>query len=68
VRVESPVKRLQTTVGELVVAAMDAALEVSKNQRRAYRLAEVVLNKMLSDSRIKAHRFKGNLSKRPPFH
>ncbi len=54
-RVEQPVKRLRTTVGDLVVAAMDAALEVSRNQRKAYRLAGIVLNKMLSDSRLRGH-------------
>jgi len=67
-RVEPPVKRLQTTVGDLVVAAMDAALEVSRNERKAYRLAGIVLNKMLNDSRCRAHRFRGDLSKRTSFH
>ena len=67
-RLEPPVKRLQTTVGDLVVAAMDAALEVSRNERKAYRLAGIVLNKMLKDSRCRAHRFKGDLSKRTSFH
>lgn len=67
-RVEPPVKRLQTTVGDLVVAAMDAALEVSGNQRKAYRLAGIVLNKMLNDSRLRAHRFREDLSKRTLFH
>lgn len=65
---EPPVKRLQTTVGDLVVAAMDVALEVSKNQRKAYRLAGIVLNKMLNDSRFKEHRFKGDLSRKTLFH
>jgi hypothetical protein len=67
-RVEPPVKRLQTTVGDLVVAATDAALEVSRNQRKAYRLAGIVLNKMLNDSRLRARRFTGDLSKRTSFH
>jgi hypothetical protein len=67
-RIEPPVKRLQTTVGDLVVAATDAALEVSRNQRKAYRLAGIVLNKILNDSRLRAHRFKGDLSKRTSFH
>ena len=67
-RVEPPVKRLRTTVGDLVVAATDAALEVSRNQRKAYRLAGIVLNKMLNDSRLRGHRFKGDFSKRTSFH
>ncbi|MGH7833585.1 MAG: hypothetical protein ACREQK_08070 [Candidatus Binatia bacterium] len=38
------------TVGDLVVAATDAALEVSKNKKRAYQLAGVVVNKILRAS------------------
>ena len=67
-RVEPPGKRLQTTVGDLVVAAMDAALEVSRNQRKAYRLAGIVLNKMLNDARLRAHPLRGDLPKRTLFH
>jgi hypothetical protein len=44
------------TVGDLVVAATDAALEVSKNKKRAYRIAEVVVNKILRASMRKAMR------------
>ncbi len=67
-RIEFPVKRLQTTVGDLVVAAMDAALEVSKNQRKARRLAGIVLNKMLNDSRLRAHPLRRDLYKRTLLH
>lgn len=56
--------RIQITVGDLVVTAMDAALEVSRNERRAYRLASIVLNKMLNDSRLQGHRFRCDLSGR----
>ncbi len=67
-RVEQPVKRLQTTVGDLVVAAMDVALEVSRNQQKAYRLAGIVLNKMLNDSRLRGRQPGGDLCKRTLFH
>jgi hypothetical protein len=60
-RTERPVKKLRITVGELVVTAMDAALEVSGNQRKASRLAQIVLNKMLNDSRRQGHRFQCDL-------
>lgn len=67
-RVDPRGRRLQTTVGDLVVAAMDAALEVSKDQRKAHRLAGIVLNKILSDSRLSAHRFGRDLSKKTLLH
>ena len=41
------VRRLHTTVGELIVAIMDAALGVSDSERDAYRLTGIVLNRML---------------------
>jgi hypothetical protein len=63
-----PVKKMQITVGDLVVTAMDAALEVSGNQRKAYRLARIVLNKMLNDSRLEGHRIRCDLSGRTLFH
>lgn len=67
-RTERPIKKLQITVGELVVTAMDAALEVSGNQRKAYRLARIVLNKMLNDSRLQGHRFRCDLSGKSLLH
>jgi hypothetical protein len=36
-----------TTIGDLVVSIMDAALEVTRNERKAYRLSGLVLSKML---------------------
>ncbi len=38
--------RLRTTIGDLVVSIMDAG-EVTRNERKAYRLSGLVLNKML---------------------
>jgi hypothetical protein len=62
------VKKMQITVGDLVVTAMDAALEVSRNERKAYRLARIVLNKMLNDSRLQGHRFRCDLSGKTLLH
>jgi hypothetical protein len=67
-RTKPPVKRMQITVGDLVVTAMDAALEVSGNQRKACRLAGIVLNKMLNDSRLQGHRIRCDLSGRSLLH
>jgi hypothetical protein len=47
---------------------MDAALEVSKNRRKAYRLAGIVLNKILRDSRSGAHGFMEDSSKKTLLH
>jgi hypothetical protein len=57
-------KGIQVTVGDLVVTAIDTALEVAGNERKAYRLARIVLNKMLNDSRLQGHRFRCDLSGR----
>ncbi len=67
-RVDPRGRRLQITVGDLVVAAMDAAMEVSRNRRKAYRLAGIVLNKMLSDSRLSTRRFREDLAKKTLLH
>jgi hypothetical protein len=56
------------TVGDLVVAATDAALEVSKNKKRAYRIAEVVVNKILRASTRKAIRRLPSLCEWRRFH
>lgn len=63
-----PVKRMQITVGDLVVTAMDAALELSRNERKAYRIARIVLNKLLNDSRLQGHRFRCDLSGKTLLH
>ncbi len=39
--------RRLTTVGDLVVAITDIALEVVKNEQRAYQIAGLVVNRML---------------------
>ena len=44
------VRRMELTIGELVVSATDAALEVSKNEKRAYQIAGIVVNKILRSS------------------
>jgi hypothetical protein len=46
-KTKTNVKRLRTTLGELVIAITDAALEVSRSERAAYRLTGLVLNRML---------------------
>jgi hypothetical protein len=63
-----PVKKMQITVGDLVVTAMDAALEVSRNERKAYRLARIVLNKILNNSRLQGHRVRCDFSGRTLLH
>ncbi len=62
-RIQPRDRRLKTTVGDLVVAAMEAALEVSRDERRASRLAGIVLNKILNDSRLRVERFRRGPSK-----
>ncbi|HZD41179.1 MAG TPA: hypothetical protein VE131_10685 [Terriglobales bacterium] len=38
------------TIGDLVVAVTDAAIEVSKNEQKAYRIADLALRRILSVS------------------
>lgn len=38
------------TIGDLVVAVTDAAIEVSKNERKAFRIADLALRRILSVS------------------
>jgi serine phosphatase RsbU (regulator of sigma subunit) len=38
------------TIGDLVVAVTDAAVEVSKNERKAFRIADLALRRILSVS------------------
>lgn len=45
-------RRLHTTVGELVVSIMDAALTVTGSKRDAYRLTSFVLNRMLQPAPV----------------
>lgn len=41
---------MHTTIGDLIVAVVDAALEVSRDERKAYQITSVLLNKMLRAS------------------
>jgi hypothetical protein len=41
------VRRLHTTVGQLIVAIVDAARRVTESERNACRLTGLVLNRML---------------------
>jgi len=59
----SNIKRLYTTVGDLIVAITDAALEVSKNEKEAYRVAHLVLSRMVSPSAQKLYRKPGVCSR-----
>lgn len=49
-RTSSNVKGRQVTIGDLVVAVTDAAIEVARNERKAYRIANLALRKILSIS------------------
>jgi hypothetical protein len=46
-RTDFDCKRIHTTIGDLVVAVADVALEVAKDKRKAYRIATRVVNSML---------------------
>jgi hypothetical protein len=46
-RTTSGLGQLQITVGDLVVAIMDAALEVAENESKAYQIAGLALNRVL---------------------
>ena len=41
------VKGPQTTLGDLVLAVTDAAMEISSNEKRAYQIASAVVNRVL---------------------
>jgi hypothetical protein len=48
--------RVRTTIGDLIVSIMDAALRVTGNERKAYRLTGLVLDKMLQPCPVLATR------------
>ena len=52
------VTRMSSTLGDLIVAVMDEALEVSKNERRAYQITAAVPNKVLRVSLPKGNRIR----------
>jgi hypothetical protein len=53
-RIEADGNGIHTTIGDFIVAVVDAALEVSKDERKAYQITGVVLNKFLRASSHKA--------------
>lgn len=55
---------LVTTVGDLVAAVMDASLEVVGDEQEAYRIAELVLNKMLRVTSSRSPLFDGGYAGR----
>jgi hypothetical protein len=58
-KVEANVKRLRTTVGDLVVAMVDAALKAGGSEKDAYCLTGFFLNRMLQPAPAKAARLRG---------
>ena len=56
--------RVRTTVGDLIVSIMDAARRVTRNERRAYRLTGLVLDKMLQPFPVPATRSRNNFRKK----
>jgi hypothetical protein len=47
-------KTMPLTLGELVVAVTEVAFEVSKDERKAYQIASVVVGKLLSPAPAKS--------------
>jgi hypothetical protein len=58
------VRRLHTTVGELVVAITDAARRVAENEGSAYQLTGFVLNRMLQPVPVAAPRRATNIPRK----
>jgi hypothetical protein len=56
--------RFRTTLGELIGAIMDAALEVSRDERTAYHLTGLVLNRMLQPAPVIATQRRTHLYRR----
>ena len=54
------VRRHNITLGDFVVAVTDAAIEVSKNERKAYRIADLALRNVLKLSLSAASRTDGD--------
>jgi hypothetical protein len=67
-RAGADIKRLRFTVGDLVVAATEAAFEIAGNEKTAYRLAGFIVNKMLSRRFRKAGPSAADLTGRWRFH
>ena len=50
---DNKMQMLQTTLGDLVVTVTDIALELSKDTKKAYLVAAIVLHDLLSQTRPK---------------
>jgi hypothetical protein len=46
-KLEGNIKRLQTTLGDLVVALVDAALKAGRSETNAYRMTGAIVNTLL---------------------
>lgn len=57
-----------TTLGELIEALSDAALELCDDRRRAYLLASVALEEILKGSGLREEESAGSLSHRIVYH
>jgi hypothetical protein len=55
-KLEQNIRTLHTTLGDLVVAVMDAALEVVGSEKKACRLGGVILNRMLQPAPVMSRR------------
>ncbi|MGE5304889.1 MAG: hypothetical protein ACM3TN_16385 [Alphaproteobacteria bacterium] len=60
--------RMSSTLGDLIVAVMDEALEVSKNEKRAYQITAVVLNEVLRVSLSRTDRPRTGAREKEWFH
>jgi hypothetical protein len=67
-KTEFKVRKVRTTIGDLIVAIMDAALEVSKSERKAYRLTGLVVNKMLQPAPVVVTQPRGNFLRKNWLH
>lgn len=55
-KTDSKIKQLRTTVGDLIAAIMDVAVERSRDERAAYRVTSLVVNRMLQPVPVVATR------------
>jgi hypothetical protein len=55
-KTNSKIKRLRTTVGDLITAIMDVAVERCPDERAAYRVTSLVVKRMLQPVPVVATR------------
>lgn len=55
-KTNSNIKQLRTTVGDLIAAIMDAAVQRCQDERAAYRVTSVLVNRMLQPVPVVATR------------